>query len=67
MDFSINLAGWVLDDPVFHKKKRKKMALKHFKLPEMHFKASLFFHYDPPPPLSHPTTYPKDYQGGDRG
>ena len=27
MEFSIKLAGWVIDDPVFHK---KKMVLKHF-------------------------------------
>ena len=34
MEFFIKLAGWVLDHPVFH---LKKMALKHFILPEMHF------------------------------
>ena len=33
MEFAIKLAGWVLDDLVFH----KKMGIKHFILPEMHF------------------------------
>ena len=33
------------------KKTEKKMVLKHFIFPEMHFKANLFFsHYDPPQP-----------------
>ena len=55
VEFSIKLAGWVLDDPVFHFiKKRICMALKHFILPEMHFKANLFFsYYDPPPNPPH--------------
>ena len=50
MEFSIMLAGWVLDALVFHKKRiRNNMVLKHFILPEEHFKAKLFFpHYDPP-------------------
>ena len=40
------------------------MVLKHFILPEIHFKANLFFsHYDPP--LTHPTTQPRYYQGGE--
>ena len=40
------------------------MVLKHFILPEEHFKANLSFsHYDPP--LTHPTTHPWDYWGGD--
>ena len=33
-EFSIKLAGWVLDDPVSIK---KIMVLKHFTLPEMQF------------------------------
>ena len=49
MEFSIKLVGWVLDDPVFHQKKN--IAIRHFILPEMHFRATLFFpHYGPPPP-----------------
>ena len=63
MDFSIKLAGWVLDNPVFHWEK-KNMVSKHFILPEMHFKANLFFsYYDPP--LTHPTTQPRNYQRGE--
>ena len=40
------------------------MVLKHFILPEEHFKANLFFsHYDPP--LTHPITHPCDcWDGG---
>ena len=46
MEFSIKLAGWVLDDPVFHQEK-KNMVSKHFILLEMHFKADLFLsNYD---------------------
>ena len=49
MEFSIKLAGWVLDAPVFHSKKNNNMVLKHFILPVEHFKANFFFpHYDPP-------------------
>ena len=38
------------------KKKKTNMVLKHFILPEEHFKANLFF---PPllPPLTHPITH----------
>ena len=37
---------------------------KKYILPEMHFKAILFFsHYDPS--LTHPITHPRDYRGGD--
>ena len=40
------------------------MVLKHFILPEEHFKANLFFsHYDPP--LTHPITHPQDCWDGD--
>ena len=39
MEFSIKLSGWVLDAPVFHEKKTN-MVLKHFILPEKHFKAN---------------------------
>ena len=39
------------------------MALEHFILPEMHFKANFFFSLWPP--LTHPTTKPRDYQGGE--
>ena len=60
MEFSIKLAGLVFDDPVFHYK--KKMFLKHFILPKMHFKANLFSPIMTP--LSQPTTQPCDYQGG---
>ena len=42
--------------------KKKKLVLKHFILPEMHFKANLFFPIMNP--LTHPTTQPQDYQGG---
>ena len=47
MEFSIKL---VLDAPGFPlKKKKTNMVLKHFILPEEHFKANLFFsHYEPP-------------------
>ena len=38
------------------------MVLKHFILPEIHFKANLFF---PIMTLTHPTTQPRDYQGGE--
>ena len=49
MEFSIKMAGRVLDAPVFHKKKKNSMVLKHFILPVEHFKANLFVsHYDPP-------------------
>ena len=50
MEFSIKLAGWVLDAPVSHwEQKKNNMVLKHFILPVEHFKANLFFsHYDPP-------------------
>ena len=40
MEFSIQLSGWVLGEPVFHKKKN--MVSKHFILHDMHFKANLF-------------------------
>ena len=44
MEFSVKLAGWVLDDPIFHlKKKKKKEVLIWFILPEKHLKANLFF------------------------
>ena len=49
MEFSIKLTGWVLDDPVFHWKKIF-MVLNLFILPEMHFKANLFFPIMTPPP-----------------
>ena len=39
------------------------MVLKHFILPEMHFKAKLFFFFIMTP-LTHPTTPSRDYQGG---
>ena len=39
------------------------MVLKHFILPEEHFKANLFFPIMTP--LTHPTTHPWDYCGGD--
>ena len=40
------------------------MVLKHFILPEEHFKANLFFsHYDPP--LAHPITHPREGRNGD--
>ena len=40
------------------------MVLKHFILPEEHFKANLFFsHYDPP--LTHPITNPRHCRDGD--
>ena len=40
------------------------MVSKHFILPEIHFKANLFFsYYDPP--LTHPTTQPRNYQRGE--
>ena len=46
------------------KKKKTNMVLKHFILPEEHFKANLFFsHYDPP--LTHPITHPRDCRDGD--
>ena len=57
----VKLAGWVLDDLVFHKK--RDMVLKHFILPEMHFKACLFFPIMTP--LTHPTTHPRDSWGVD--
>ena len=41
MEFSIQLAGWVLDDPFFLFKIKKKI-LQLFILPEMHFKANFF-------------------------
>ena len=43
--------------------KKKNMVLKHFILPEMHFKANLFFPIMTP--LTHPTTQPRDYRGGE--
>ena len=61
MEFSIKLAGWVLDNPVFHPK--KKMVSKHFIFPKMHFKANLFFPIMTP--FTYPTTQPRDYQGGE--
>ena len=42
MEFSMKLAGWVLDDPVIQLKKYI-YGLKTLFLPEMHFKANLFF------------------------
>ena len=39
------------------------MFLKHFILPEMPFKQTCFFLIVTP--LTHPTTCPQDYQGGD--
>ena len=54
MEFSIQLGGWV---------HLKKIVLKHFNLPKMHFKANLFF--PTMTPLTHPTTHPRDYWGGD--
>ena len=62
MEFLVKLAGCVLDDPVFHLKK-KKMVLKHFILPEMHFKANFFFPIMTS--LTHPTTQPRVYHGGE--
>ena len=55
MEFSIKLAGWVLDALIFHKKNNKKtnMVLKHFILPEEHFKANLFFPIMTPPNPPH--------------
>ena len=54
MEFSIKLAGWALDDPVFHlKKEEEKMVLKHFILPGMHFKTNLFFSIMTPPNQPH--------------
>ena len=38
------------------------MVLKHFNLPEMHFKANLFFPIMTP--LTHSTSQPRDSQGG---
>ena len=61
MEFSIKLSGWVLGDPVFHKKKN--MVSKHFILHDMHFKANLFM--TPLTPLIHPTTHTWAYRGGD--
>ena len=40
------------------------MVLKHLILPEMHFKENLFF-FPLWPPLTHPTTQPRYYQGGE--
>ena len=39
------------------------MVLQHFILPEMQFKANLFFPLWPP--LTHPTTQLRDHQGGE--
>ena len=36
MEFSIKLAGWVLDAPISIKKNLTNMDLKHFILPEKH-------------------------------
>ena len=41
----------------------KKKVLKHFILPEIHFKGTLFFPIWSP--LTHPTTQPRDYQSGE--
>ena len=38
------------------------MVLKHFLLPEKHFKANFFSHYDPS--LTHPITHPRDCRDG---
>ena len=38
------------------------MVLKCFILPEKHFKTNLFFPIMTP--LTHPTTHPRDYRGG---
>ena len=53
MEFSIKLAGWVLDAPFSIKKNKKNMVLKHFILPEEHFKANLFFPIMTPPNPPH--------------
>ena len=39
------------------------MVLKHFILPAMHLKLTCFFPIMTP--LTHPTTQPRDYQGGE--
>ena len=39
---------------------KKCKVLKYFVLPEMHFKANLFFYH-----LTHPTTQPQNYRGGE--
>ena len=39
------------------------MVLKHFILPEMHFKANMFFPIMTP--LTRPTTHPRDNQDGE--
>ena len=44
---------------------KKRIVLKHFIFPEMHFKANLFLSIMTPPPLNHPTTQPRDYQVGE--
>ena len=51
--------------PGFPSKKTQKtnMVLKHFILPEKHFKANLFFPIMTP--LTNPTNQPRVYQGGD--
>ena len=46
------------------KKTKKNMGLKHFILPEEHFKANLFF-FPLCPPLTHPITHPRDFWDGD--
>ena len=43
--------------------KKNSMALKHFILPEKHFKVNLFFPIMTP--LTHPITHPLDCRDGD--
>ena len=45
--------------------KKKETVLKHSILPEMTFKAILFFPIMTPPNPNPPTTQPRDYQGGE--
>ena len=62
LEFSIKLAGWVLDAPFLIKINKKNMVLKTF---IEHFKANLFLpHYDPPP-LTHYITYTQDCRDGE--
>ena len=52
--------------PRFSIEERKtNMALKHFILPEKHFKANMFFSHYNPPPLTYPITHPRDCRDGD--